>query len=326
MFRCVRGDINQDTLGYCQIHEHVYVQNNNLRMTHPALIIDQYALSLLELKAYRSVGGTALVDAQPIGAGRQIDVLSDLSKESQVHIIAATGYHLPCFYGADHWIHSKDEDILAALFADEITQGAYQDGAENWPEKATEARAGIVKAAISEEGLTPYYRRLLGAAGQAAAKQRTALMLHTEKGLFAEEAIDFLGEKGLAPEQIIICHADRDLHDFDLHARIAGTGAYLDYDTIARPQYHTDQDEINHILKMVAAGYADRIMLSLDTTSARLRSYGGSPGLDFLITGFWPSLRAAGLDDQDYMQMADINPSQALMLRPAGHTMTSTEF
>ena len=316
MIRCVLGDVKQEDLGYCQIHEHVYVQNNNLKDAHPALVIDQYALSLLELKAYRYAGGTAVVDAQPIGAGRQIDRLSALAKDSQVHVIAATGYHLPWFYPANHWIHSQDEQDLAMLFSREIEQGAYQDGADNWPQTITEIRTGIVKAAISEEGLTPYYKRLLGAAGQAAAKQGAALLLHTEKGLFAEEAIDFLGEKGLAPAQIIICHVDRDLHDLSLHTRLARTGVYLDYDTIARPKYHTDQAEINHILKMVHAGFANRIMLSLDTTSARLRSYGGSPGLDYLLTGFWPSLRAAGLSDQDFRQMTDTNPGQVLLIRP----------
>ena len=314
MFRSVCGDLPADKLGYCQVHEHLYVHTPFLEKALPQSVISQYESSLAELGIYREAGGDSLVDAQPVGAGRQAGLLERMSRVSRVNIIAVTGYHLPRFYPSNHWIFEASEARLADLFYDELESGAYLDGMLDWPTEKSSIRAGLVKAAMDGQGLTAHTRRVLGAAGKAAVRQHAALMLHTEKGLFAEEAIDFLGHMGLDPERIIICHADRDLTDFDNHVRIAKTGAFLEYDTIARPQYHPAADEISHIMRMLDGGFASCMMLSLDVTASRMHSYGGQVGLDFLHRVFWPQLFQAGLCAEDYHQMAILNPRHAIAI------------
>jgi hypothetical protein len=44
--------------------------------------------------------------------------------------------------------------------------------------------------------------------------------------------------------------------------------------------------------------YAGKIMLALDTTAARLSSYDGEIGLDYIFTDFIPQLREAGFSEE----------------------------
>ena len=308
----VLGDIDTSELGHCQPHEHVFTLNTPAARLNPALLMNRPKDSLAELVDYREAGGHSLVDAQPVGAGRDSLQLIELSRRSGIQIIASTGYHLPHYYISDHWIHQAGEDELAALFTSELSTGLFQDGKDAWPQERITAKAGLVKAAIGQQGLTEYFTRLLLAAGKAAVSQGAPLMLHTEKGIGAVDAIDLLGSIGLPPERIIICHVDRQAADLEIHLKIARTGVFLDYDTIGRFKYHDDASEIHLIQQMIAAGFLGQILLSLDTTAGRFASYGGEIGLDYLLRRFLPALLNAGLSGQQCLQMNCKNPAKAL--------------
>ena len=68
--------------------------------------------------------------------------------------------------------------------------------------------------------------------------------------------------------------------DFGPHDAIAATGVYLDYDTIGRFKYHSDEEEVALLRHMCERGYTQRLLLSLDTTAQRMAAYGG----DVLVT------------------------------------------
>jgi len=67
--------------------------------------------------------------------------LAEASKKAGVHIIASTGFHKLEYYDETHWIFSKDVDSLARLFIEEIENGMYLDGDEQYPCKQTEYKA-----------------------------------------------------------------------------------------------------------------------------------------------------------------------------------------
>ena len=99
---------------------------------------------------------------------------------------------------------------------------------------------------------------------------------------------------GLTPERLIVCHVDRQAADFGPHDAIAATGVYLDYDTIGRFKYHSDEEEVALLRHMCERGYAQRLLLSLDTTAQRMAAYGGEISLCYLLERFLPRLEAAG--------------------------------
>ena len=299
----VLGPVAPGDLGHCQMHEHIFVLATPNSVKYPALEISDEEKSLQELLAYRAAGGRAILDAQPVGAGRDIAALARLSKNSGVHIIATTGYHLPAFYQADHWIYTDSKEALQQRFYAELTQGVACDGGEAiYP--------GAVKCAIGNEGPAGRLEICLRAAAAAAAQADVPLIMHTEKGIGALEAIRMCIEEGMKPGRIAVCHVDRQASDFAPHDAIAAQGVFMEYDTIARYKYHDDESERRLIAHMIEAGCEDRLLIALDTTAARLKSYGdpAAPGLDFILRDFIPSLRAMGLNEGAITKLTVNNP------------------
>lgn len=290
----VTGPISIVELGHCQIHEHIFANATPMSKRNPALCMDRFDASIRELLTYRAAGGISLADAQPVAAGRDARVLARISMQSGVFVIASTGYHLLGFYPENCWIHALDEEGLYELFCRELNRGMlpWLPDASLQPKEDTGIRAGIVKAAIPAEGPTGRYAVLLQAAARAAADCGVPLMLHTEMGLSVLPALDICFGAEMRPEKIIVCHADRQTEDISRHEQIAERGVYLDYDTVGRFKYHSDEAEIALLRHMEP--YGDRILLSLDTTAARLAAYGGTIGLDYLLTDFRKQLLRAG--------------------------------
>jgi phosphotriesterase-related protein len=308
----VTGKIQNTNPGHCQVHEHVFVADNPAVSKNPALLIDEIDKSEAELIRYYKAGGRMIGDAQPLGAGRSITSLERLSLATNVKIVASTGFHMPMFYPADHYIFTTEEDRLKELFLKELTEGCYADGAIEWPVQQTEIKAGMVKAAIGNESITGAVRVRLAAAGAAAAAAGVPLMLHTDQGLHAIEAIKLLEEKGLAPDRILLCHADRQTDDFAIHFEIARTGVWLEFDTIGRFRYHDDESEIRLVKTLLDNGHINRLLLSMDPTRERLKTYGGSVGMDYIIETFIPALISAGVGKAEIRQITVDNPATAL--------------
>ncbi|MEA5064811.1 MAG: phosphotriesterase, partial [Eubacteriales bacterium] len=137
------------------------------------------------------------------------------------------------------------------------------------------------------------------AARAAAAHKGVPLILHTDRGAGAPEALTLCAACGLPERRVVVCHADRQAGDRAPHEAIARAGAMLGYDTIGRFKYHGDAAELTLIRHMIGLGYAGRLLLSLDTTRERLSSYGGSIGLTYLLETFLPLLRAGGIRAED---------------------------
>ena len=292
----VSGPIAPDALGHSQIHEHIFVHRTPMAEKNPALRLDDPARSLEELRAYRAAGGGFLADAQPVAAGRDAERLGALSRESGVAVAASTGYHLLGFYPADCWVHSLDEEGLYDLYCGELLEGMlpWRPEPDRRPAQPTAFRAGLVKAAIPAEGAEGRYAVLLRAAARAAVRCGVPLMLHTERGENTLPALELCFRAGLTPERLIVCHVDRQAADFGPHDAIAATGVYLDYDTIGRFKYHSDEEEVALLRHMCERGYTQRLLLSLDTTAQRMAAYGGGISLCYLLERFLPRLEAAG--------------------------------
>ncbi len=306
MVQTVLGPVEASKLLHCQPHEHLLVRPGPMTRANPLLLLDSEARSLQELTHYARAGGGSVVDAQPGGAGRDAAALMRLSKRSGVTMIAVTGTHLPAFYPPQHWARQEDEDALAERFIQELTVGMTDNG------RRLPIRAGLVKAAIGPGGLDDRSLITLRAAVHAAITGNVSLMLHTAAGFQALKAVNLCVRMGLDASKVAVCHADRQVADVSLHEAIASTGCFLSYDTIARYRYHDDQSEARLILHMLRQGAAAQLMLSMDTTRERLKAYGGSVGLPYILENFLPFLKQHGVSQHDIEIMTHKNPARFL--------------
>ncbi|MDR2159494.1 MAG: hypothetical protein LBP23_05445 [Treponema sp.] len=309
----VTGDMEPADLGFCQSHEHLWTAgypgtvNSDLR-------IDDFEKSRAELERYRMAGGSALVDAQPPGCGRDAAALKRLSEQSAVRIIASTGFHRMIYYPEGHWIYGAGAGALTRFFLEELSEGMYGGEITTLPDAAsgtrTSCRAGQIKAALDAGPFSPQYEKCFTAAAEAAKESGAPLMVHIEKDSDPLALADFLIKRGLAPEGLIFCHLDRALADMAVHRELCRRGIYLEYDTIGRPKYHDDEHEAGIILDILQDGCAGRLLMSLDTTRARLSSYGGRPGLDYILTRFIPLLRRRGVTEAQIRAFFRENPAR----------------
>jgi 5-phospho-D-xylono-1,4-lactonase len=142
------------------------------------------------------------------------------------------------------------------------------------------------------------------------------IVVHTEVGTCGHEIVDLLEAEGVATERIILAHLDRN-PDPELHVEIADRGVMLEYDTPGRIKYRPDSDLLELIESVLRAGHAERVMLGLDLGMRDyFRSYGGGPGMTYLMDTFVPRLRRR-IGDEAVEAILVANPARAFAWTPA---------
>lgn len=315
MIQTVKGLIPANELGYCQSHEHMFIADGRSAMLVPSLRLDDFEKTSRELTEYRKYGGSSVADAQPVGCGRMADSLYAASIRTGVNIISSTGFHKLVFYPEDHWIHKMDDTDLLGLFTGEIETGMFVDCDNSLPSRRILSKAGLIKTASDSKGPLGEYRRYFEVSAEASRLTGCPIMSHTEMGSGALEQIELFKALKVPVEQIIICHIDRVLTDLDYLLEVAQTGVYMELDTIGRFKYHSDEDEARFILKLLERGCEDRILIGLDTTRERMKSYGGPIGLDYIQTSFIPLLKSTGIADATIEKFTISNPAKAFTIK-----------
>jgi phosphotriesterase-related protein len=309
----VTGDVpivSPSSLGFCHGHEHIFISKGRSAEINDALRIDDAGKSISELKDFYRTGGRAIVDAQPVGCNRDALRLEEISRSGGVRVIASTGFHKTIFYPEGHWIFRASSEELCGIFKTELAKGMYTDCDMQYPKNVTEIRAGLVKTALDVCGVAGPYETLFSAAARAAADTGRTLMAHIERGSDPIELAEFLATSGVSPERTIFCHMDRATDDITTHCAVCARGIYLEYDTICRPKYHDNEREAEIIRQVLDAGFEDRLTMGLDVTRARLKSYGGTPGLAYIIETFIPFLKKRDVTDAQIRKAFYDNPSE----------------
>lgn len=137
--RTVTGDVPADRLGVVDAHDHLFIRSPLL----PGQELDDVGEAAARLDAFHDLGGGTVVQWTPYGMGRRADRLAALSRESGVHVVAATGLHQATHYPPE--LLDSVRDSLAELFVREITEGVAGGGG---------VRAGLIKVAGGSTGST----------------------------------------------------------------------------------------------------------------------------------------------------------------------------
>ncbi len=299
--RTVLGDIGPGDLGVTDYHDHLFQHSPLL----PNEELDDPLASGAEAALLRGAGADAMVDATPIGLGRDPQQTALISRHTGLNIVHVTGVHREAHYSADHPLLTMSEDALMDVFSGDLFDG--MDG--------TEIRAGVVKTGIGLWSISPFEQRALIAAGQVSAGTGAPVMVHLEYASAAHEVLDVLAAQGCAADRVALAHVDRN-PDPGLHLELAARGAYLGYDGAARHQRWPDSVLLDCLSAVVQGGGGERLLLGGDVARrSRYTSYGGMPGLGYLFTRFVPRVRAAvGEVSTDTVLRA--NPARWLAWKP----------
>jgi phosphotriesterase-related protein len=330
----VRGPVPVDQLGMTLMHEHIF---NDCRCWWHApktrerqylaesfvcieilgelrqdpfvnrhnITLDDEPLAIAELKAFAAEGGRTVVEPTCQGIGRDPRALRRVSEATGLNIVMGAGYYL----GSSH--PEKVAAMTAEQIADEIVREATQgtDGSD--------VKIGLIGEIGVSSDFTAGEEKSLRGAAQAQVRTGLPLMVHLP-GWFrlGHRVLDVVAEEGGDLRHTVLCHMNPSHDDQPYQQELAARGAFIEYDMIGMDFFYADQqvqcpsdeEAARAIVKLVEAGYTDRILLSHDVfLKMMLTRYGGN-GYAYIPRHFLPRLRRHGLNEAILNQMMQDNP------------------
>jgi len=282
--RTVLNDLVPEALGVTDSHDHLFFRSAVI----PGQELDDEAAAIAEVRAFADAGGQAIVQWTPHGLNRRAGLLPGISTTTGVSIVAATGLHRREHY-PDGYV-DKVRDQLAEIFVRELTDGIGD----------TAGRAGLIKVAGGFHVLDAHAELVMRAAAEAHHATNASIAVHHELGSAADAVLDLLVDTlGVHPGAVILGHLNR-FPDHRGHLELAERGAWLAFDGPSRANNATDPRLTDCLAALIDAGYADRLLLGGDTTTARARSTAEGPGMPYLLTHLRPRItRYFGADVAD---------------------------
>jgi len=293
--RTVLGDVPAGELGVTYAHEHLIIEKSFTTHQTPDFELSQVDKGIAELRQFRADGGRTLVDSMPCDSGRNILKLAALAQGAQVHILAPTGLHLARYYDPGHWGNTYSADELVSLFVADIQEGIDAHDYNGPILRRTPHRAGLIKIA-TDTVFTAREEKIFEAAAQAHLLTGAPILTHTEQGTLGLEQIERLQKLGVEPAQVVISHLDRN-HDVAYHREILSSGVRIEYDSAFRWQ-PAQGNPTRELLRELLPEFPEQIMLGMDAARRSYwKSYGGNPGLSYLLTTFTRELNHAGVNE-----------------------------
>ena len=303
------GQISVDQLGKVNIHEHIILDGvGNPNIPADFHHVDTQRMAA-ELAAWKQSGGGAIVDSSPIGAGRNILLLEETTRLAQVPCIVPSGFHKLSYYPKGHWLFSASIDTLTEVLQDECTLGVLLDDQHPDESQRSATKANILKIGVDQAGVTPEIARIIQAVAQTSNVLGVPCMIHTEPGVPFDDLISALQQAQVNPQKVIICHMGKSL-DPALHARLAAMDFYLEFDEMVRPAPPLP-DLAAAILQLFQSGQGHAVVMGGDfARQSYWPSYGGKPGLSYLLTGMEEAMMGLGFTPAMLDQIWIENPRQ----------------
>jgi predicted metal-dependent phosphotriesterase family hydrolase len=337
----VLGPISPDELGVTLMHEHAPIIDwSELYGQPPAPINGAFRRKVIEdvvgnleefhkqLKGWAKTG--TIVECTPIRVGRYPDLIVEMARKTNIHVIACTSFWCEDLAPMHPWavsmlVQEGGIEKVARLHVREITEGM-EDPYGKPGESFTDIRAGIMKPGTSKY-LTFLERRANTAVALASVETGCPISFHTAEGGGLEVA-QLLLSLGVDPKKIIIGHQGymddrKNVMATDYHKRLAGLGVWVQFDRIGYEKYPWE-NRVEFIKPMVDAGFEDQLLISHDAapyfyTTFWQKEKRESDWLHFslhpytlILSEVVPSLMEAGISKRAIRKMLIENPKKAL--------------
>ena len=263
MIDTVRGAVDAGGLGSVLMHEHVFIRSPEIEQNwptdwDPAVKVPQAVERLSELA---EAGINTIVDLTVPGLGRGLEYVRQVAVQVPLNIVVATGYYtydkLPHYFdGRIAALRANGTDSLDEFFLRDIEEGIAGTG----------VRAGMLKCAVDEPGLTPDVERVLRAVGRVHRRTGVPITVHTHaatrRGLEVQRV---LSEEGVDLSRVIIGHSG-DSTDIGYLTALMDAGSVLGMDRFGVDVYCPTAQRVETVAKLCAAGRAGQMVLSHDAS------------------------------------------------------------
>ncbi|MEU7766985.1 phosphotriesterase-related protein [Nocardia sp. NPDC049190] len=265
----VRGPIDTTDLGVTLMHEHVFVLTGDIHENYPTewgSEDDRIADAVQRLHGAYDAGVRTMVDLTVVGLGRYIPRIQRIAEQVPINLMVATGVYtyddVPFFFhyrgpALNDMVGAQVPDPMVDMFITDIRDGIAGTG----------VKAGMLKCAIDQQGLTSGVERVMRAIAKAHLETGTPITVHTHPG--SRTGLDvkrvMCDEEGVDPGRIVLGHSG-DTTDCDHLAELADAGFILGMDRFGINLDTTFEARADTLIEMVRRGYTDRMVLSQDAS------------------------------------------------------------
>jgi len=283
------------------------------------LVQDDVELTIREVADYKAAGGSALVNVDLPGMGRDLRKLQRIARETGLHVVASTGWYIQACHPPE--IAGKSVEELAEIMVRELEEGI--DG--------TGVRAGnigeIGLSGLPQDPFQPAEEKVLRAAGRAQAATGASITLHPNAHLllYGEKPVDhfdlyldILESEGCDLGKLYMSHLGL-FPDVAIAKRLLARGVgYVSYDHFGHEEYaegigpgrgfSPDKEEVALVMRLLEAGLADRVLLCAEIGwKTCYKAYGGW-GYSHVYENILPWLEACGATKAQIHTMMVDNP------------------
>jgi phosphotriesterase-related protein len=252
----VLGPVDAARLGRVLMHEHVFVVTEEVRQNYPEEWGDEDARvadAVTRLRELPRHGIGTIVDVTAIGQGRNIHRIKRIAQQvPDLNIVVATGIYtfdeVPLFFSR------RPSRTMTDFFVRDITEGI----------PGTGVKAGMLKCAVDEKGLTRGTERVLRCVAEAHRETGAPVTIHTHAaGQHGKAILDVLTAGGVDLSHVVLGHSG-DSKDPDYLQEMAGAGIILGMDRFGIDHFATFTERADLVVELCRRGLADRMVLSHD--------------------------------------------------------------
>ena len=247
MVNTVLGPMETSEMGRTLMHEHAVCFDMALKKAFGKKWVDEDAaieLIVKELKAAKEYSGIqTIVDATPINSGRDVKILKQVSEESGVNILAATGL----FAFENFPIVGKSAECFVKLITEEIVSGVENTG----------IKPAVIKCATGPQGFTEINKKLLLIASE------VCKQTDTESIEAAVEQQNIFERNGVDLSKVIIGHTG-DYNDVEKLSDIVKRGSYLGLDRFGLDEFNSLDNRVNTLDQLCQKGLINSLVVSHD--------------------------------------------------------------
>lgn len=258
----VRGTLDSGKLGVTLMHEHIFVLDPEIMSNYPGEWGDEdrrIAEAVRRMNELKSRAIDTIVDLTVVGLGRYIPRIQRIAEQTKLNIIVATGIYT--YRDLPHYFQYRGPatpfggpELIADMFVRDIREGIADTG----------VKAGVLKCATDQHGLTRDVERILRATAVAHRQTGVPISTHTHAGkrvgldqqrVFRQEGVDLT--------RVVIGHSG-DTTDVNYLQELISNGSYIGMDRFGIDTILPFEDRVATVAKMCQFGHADKMVLSHD--------------------------------------------------------------
>ena len=301
----VTGPVPTSGLGFALMHEHIFVLSEGVAASFPS-VWDREAETRRAIDVLRRLkerGVSTLVDVTVLGNGRDVPLIQQVSRESGLQVVVATGLYT--YDELPHYFPTRSVDHMVELFVGDITEGV----------QGTGVRAAILKCATDRPGITPGVEKVLRAVAQAHRRTGVPITTHTDAGSrqgLAQQ--DIFESEGVDLSRVVIGHSG-DSDDIEYLTKLLERGSYVGMDRFGLDIYLSTDKRVATVARLCEMGYAERMVLSQDAAvyidwfpPEILPRLGANWNHFHILDDVIPALKQAGVTEEQIRLMTVENP------------------